>query len=167
MSKGKSFIRVHYSSTSLLSCTARIVNSCPSYTKQSAFKTKQYLSFFKFSWSHIPSTSQAHHLSSFLNIAITTRHMELQWYSALVLNLQESYHLEKATGLWCWQIGTCVLWKTTSITPACSPQKASEGIDELSRSNVLKSTRLFIFRREASQGPCWNLNHRAQLLCGH
>lgn len=51
----KSFIRVHYSSTSLLSCTARIVNSCPSYTKQSAFKTKQCFSFFKFSWSHLPS----------------------------------------------------------------------------------------------------------------
>lgn len=51
----KSFIRVHYSSTSLLSCTARIVNSCPSYTKQPAFKTKQYLLFFKFSWSHLPS----------------------------------------------------------------------------------------------------------------
>lgn len=54
MSKGKSFIRVDYSFTSLISC-ARIVNSCPSYTNQSTFRTKQCFLFFKFSWSHLPS----------------------------------------------------------------------------------------------------------------
>lgn len=157
---------MHYSSTSLLSCTARRINSCQSYTKQSAFKTKQGFLFFKLSWSHpasCPGTSSfilsehSHHHQAHGTAMI----LRLGW------NFKDSYHLEKASGLWCWQTGACAFWTTSSIAPACRPQKASEGINELSRRNVLKSTQLFTFLREASQRPCWDLNHRAQLLRGH
>lgn len=123
----KSFIRVDYSSTSLLSC-ARIVNSCPSYTKGSTFRTKQCFLFFKFSWSHLPSCPGS---SPFIIPEHSHHHQTHGTASiqALVLNLQECYNLEKSTGLWCSQTGACMLWKTASITPACSPQKPSEGIN--------------------------------------
>lgn len=161
MSKGKAFIRVHYSSTSLLSCTARIVNSCPSYTKQSAFKTKQYFLFFKSSWSHLPSCPGT---SSFTIPEHSQAHGTAMTLSP---STEPPSKFPPGKGLWSCHTGASVFWKTTSIAPACSPRKASEGINELSRSNVLKSTQLFIFLREASQGPCWNLNHKAQPLCGH
>lgn len=127
MSKGKSFIRVDYLSTSLLSC-ARIANSCPSYTKRSTFGTKQNNASCFPSFPGATSLPvQAHHPSSFLNIAITTKHMELHWYQALVLNLQECYHLEKACDV--HKLGhVCFGWLQAPLLPAVLRNQVKESM---------------------------------------
>lgn len=37
---------------------------------------------------------------------------------SLVWNFKDSYHLEKASGLWCWQIGACFGRLQASLLPA-------------------------------------------------
>lgn len=131
---------MHYSSTSLLSCTARRINSCQSYTKQSAFKTKQGFLFFKLSWSHpasCPGTSSfilsehSHHHQAHGTAMI----LRLGW------NFKDSYHLEKASGLWCWQTGACAFW-TASLLPADLRRQVKESMNYLgvTFSNQLSSS---------------------------
>lgn len=156
----KSFIRVDYSSTSLLSC-ARIVNSCPSYAKRSTLRTKQCFLFFKFSWSHLPSCPGS---SPFILPEHSHHHQTHGTASIPSPGTKPPRMFSPGKGCWLVMLtkwGMCAL---EDCKPPCSPQKSSEGINELSGSNVLKSAQLFIFLREASQGPRWNLNHRAQTL---